>query len=188
MKHFATLLSASLALSLASLAQAAIAPVYVSAVQDGTDFRWTYTASIASGVRIEPGDFFTIYDFGGLDGGNEQPASWAYSTADTGNTPPFLTPTDDSTIPNITFTYDGASAITGPADLGMFSVDALGDIPVTTEWASLTTRDGGTVDGELAFDTGSVTVPEEVNSPNIPEPAAALLALGLVVPAFRRRK
>jgi hypothetical protein len=179
---------ASLAtLSLAAASNAAIIPVYQSTTADGSDFRWSYTASVGSGIRVQTGDYFTIYDFGGLDGGAIAPAGWTFSTAVTGPVPILLAPADDSTIPNVTFMYTGASII-GPASLGTFSVDSIGNQSVTTAWASDSTRNGGTQDGNFASDLGSVLAPSDISNPNIPEPAVGILALGLIGSGSIRRR
>ena len=175
--------------ALASVAGASIIPVYQTAVPDGNDYRWTYTVSASNSVRVQSGDYFTIYDFGGLDGNPQMPAGWAYSTADTGPVPFLLAPTDDPTIANITFTYTGTTPIAGPADIGDFSVDSNGNIPITTQWASYSTRNGGPQDGQFATDLGYTDVPEQITQPNNPEPAVSGIFLGVAAMlGLRRRK
>ena len=183
------LYAALLAGGLSAVAQAAIIPVYQSAVQDGSDYRWTYDASVGTGFQVEPGDYFTIYDFGGLDGNPQMPSGWSYSTADVGPVPILLLPIDDPTIPNVTFTYTGSTAINGSDDIGLFSVDALGNQQVNAQWTSYSHRLGGDQDGEFASDIGSTVVPEQITNPNNPEPATVgILAGGVGILGLRRQK
>jgi hypothetical protein len=189
MNRLTKVFSGLAALSLASIGSAAILPTYVSTTTDGSDYRWSYSVSIGSGVRVQSGDYFTIYDFGGLDGGADMPANWAYSTADTGPVPYLLSPTDDPTIPNVTFEYTGSTSIIGPDTIGTFSVDSTGNLPTSTTWASYSTRNGGLQDGTFASDLGSTIAPEQITNPNIPEPASVGLGLGMIASAaIRRRK
>lgn len=188
MKTLTKLVYGSLSLSLASLCSAAITPVLQSVTPDGSDYLWTYSASVGTGIRIATDDFFTVYDFGGLDGGAQAPSGWAYSSADTGPAVFLLAPADDPTIPNVTFEYTGPN-IVGPASLGDFSVLSTSDLQVPTAWASYSTRNGGNLDGTFASDMGSTVAPEQITSPNIPEPATCGLVVGLAaVSSLRRRK
>jgi hypothetical protein len=83
-------------------------------------FGWDYSATGVDGVvladqrRIETGDFFTIYDFVGVDVPGTfaaaTPASWSVlSIAPVGLTPPAIAPLpgDDPTITNVTWVYSG---------------------------------------------------------------------------------
>ena len=63
-------------------AYADVIPTLSSITQNGNGFSWNYSANVTVDERVEPGDFFTIYDFGNfLAGSNMQPANWAFSSS-----------------------------------------------------------------------------------------------------------
>src|SRR5437763_3212194 len=115
----------------AQSAQAGMIPTSVSVTPDGSDFRWTYAVVVTTDVKVNPGDYFTIYDFGGLAGtgaGNSpgpgisivSPVGWSVGTAMVGPTPPGTNPADDPGIINLTFTYSG-DPINSQQGLGNFT-------------------------------------------------------------------
>src|SRR5438445_7470088 len=90
-------------------ARAGMIPTNVSVAPDGSNFRWTYAVVVTTDVKVNPGDSFTIYDFGGLVNGSIQaPADWSVSV--TNNTPgrPGTKPNDNPGVPDFTFTYTGS--------------------------------------------------------------------------------
>src|SRR3954452_12112858 len=106
------LLAAAAALAVASRAEAGLIPTNVSVTPDGSNFRWTYAVVVTTDVMVNAGDFFTVYDFGGLvDGTIVAPADWTAAVVKVGPTPPGTNPADDSAIDNLTFTYTGSSPI-----------------------------------------------------------------------------
>jgi hypothetical protein len=106
----------------ALIARADIIPSYESTTPSGGNFQINYTAVVTGDQRVDPGDFFTIYDFSGLvPNSGSMPPNWSFSSALIGVTPSQTNPPDDPTILNITFTYTGTTPIIGPAPLGMFS-------------------------------------------------------------------
>src|SRR5215467_4991710 len=85
------------------LARADIIPQLSTVTPSGSNFTWTYSASLTNDETLQNGNFFTIYDFAGfVSGTNFQPANWVFSSAMTGKTPAKVTPTDDPNIPNLT--------------------------------------------------------------------------------------
>ena len=145
----------------------------------------------------QPGDFFTLYDFSGLQtpvgssnfaaqtnaplGG---PFTFDVTSANSGNTPPslLLLPTDDPTIPNVTVTLAGPTNIVpqgANVTLGTLTLTStnggLGGLAVASEFLQ---------NGHPAGNTSFVSVP-------IPEPSTyafmGLGLLGVVTLAFRTR-
>src|SRR5438552_8428792 len=99
---------AALAVS-GSPAQAGLVPASVTVTPEAGNFRWTYSIVLPTDMKLQAGDYFTIYDFGGLmPGSNSQPADWTFSSLKIGPVPPGLAPVDSAAIDNLTWTYNGA--------------------------------------------------------------------------------
>ena len=79
---------------------AAVAPVRADVIPSltstspiGANFTWNYSTNVTVDQMVQPGDFFTIYDFGNfLAGSNVQPAGWSFSASLTGLTPSLVSP------------------------------------------------------------------------------------------------
>ena len=170
-------------------AEAGLLPVQVSIQPDGENFRFTYNVVLTSDSKLEPGDFFTIYDFAGLiDGSNVQPDGFTFSSSPAGQTPIGTVPTDDPGIPNLTWTYSGTTVLDGQIGLGNFSViSSLG----LSQQGQFTARTHRQVDGQVDSNITEAAVPlgqsneppddgGEDPPPVVPEPATlALVGLGL---------
>jgi hypothetical protein len=186
------LASALAALTWATSAQAGMIPVQVSVTPDNGNFRWTYAVVVTTDVKVNPGDSFTIYDFAGLVNGSiSAPSGWSSSVANL-SPRPGTNPNDDASVPNVTFTYNGSSPISGQQGLGNFMMDSTTQATGTTDFTSTTHRQ---VDGRV--ETNITTTDAPIGSTNTvtgtPEPSTiALLGLGLpllgVFRALRRRK
>jgi hypothetical protein len=175
-----------------AVAQASVIVSLGSVTPAAGGFRFSYNVSFngsASGISVESGDFFSIYDFAGfVPGSNLQPADWTFSSALTGLTPAFTTTfQDDPAVPNLSWTYSGASRTTD-GSLGVFSaVSTLGGTKLDFFAAELTQTLGGS-----AF-PNSNTAPVGVPGPAaavVPEPGTLALLVGGVLGAFgvRRRR
>src|SRR5262249_59429373 len=105
------LLAGVVALAVASRAEAGLIPTNVSVQPDGENFRWTYAVVVTTDVKVNPGDYFTIYDFGGKVGGPfakfagsddiVMPTGWAVTESLNGPTPSGTNPMDDPNIVNL---------------------------------------------------------------------------------------
>ena len=169
----------------------------------GANFQWTYHVQVQSGVHVQPGDYFTIYDFqGALPGSDNAPAGWNLSVANTtGLLGSRTTPNDDPSMPNYTWTW------TGP---GNNASGWTGDFSLVSSFQQSNTSDFSYVgvshrnDNNHPYqDITSVEVPVPIGNPppppgggtpppGAPEPAT-LIMLGCGLPAlgllkFRRRK
>jgi hypothetical protein len=161
-------------------ARAGLLPVSQSAVADGGNWRYTYGIVLTTDAHLNPGDFFTVYDFAGfVPGSNIAPAGWTLSVANLSKSTSTV-PNDDPNLPNLTWTYNGP-VINGQKGLGNFSVDSAIGATKTESFIARTHRD---VDGHIDDNITDVTVPINQGSPppvdNNPEPATlALLGIGL---------
>jgi hypothetical protein len=191
-----------LSASWASSARAGLIPTQVSVHPDGPNFRWTYAVVVTTDVQVNYGDFFTIFDFGGLVGGPlgvvpgpstiALPINWTVTESLVGPTPAGTLPTDNPSVPNLTFTYVGTSPITGQTGLGNFWAISIYSEPTVSDFTSITHRQ---IDGrpEANITTTDVPVPGTHNPNDVPEPGTlALMGLGLplagLVRWWRRRK
>ena len=180
--------AAVVAAALASPAQAGIIPASVTVTPEAGNFRWTYSIVLPTDMKLQAGDYFTIYDFGGLVGAsNSQPADWNYSSSKVGPVPPGLAPIDNPAIDNLTWTYGGATIPSGQLGLGNFwAVSTVGDSVTVAFTAQNPQASTGQIDRNivdtLAPAPGGITTP-----PPVPEPTTmALAALGLPIIGMAR--
>lgn len=172
----------------AGRADAGLIPTNVTISPDGGNYRWTYAVVVTTDVKVNPGDFFTIYDFGGLVGGPNgviagpstivAPPDWEITEAMTGPTPEGTNPADDPNVVNLTFTYKGTDPIIGQDGLGNFSAISIYGETTTSDFTSITHRQ---VDGraEANITTTDVPVPG-FDLEETPEPATlAMVGVGL---------
>jgi len=181
-----TLLSALAAFGVCSGAQAGLIPTNVTITPDAGNFRWTYGVDMTTNVHLQSGDFFTIYDFGGLVTGPGNslsnitpPAGWTVTSSMAGQNPPGISPVDNTAIPNLTFTYSGPT-ITGSGSIGDFWAISTNGSATTSDFTSLThTNASGAPEANIT----STAVPVLNNIANSPEPAT-LAMFGLGLPVF----
>ena len=171
------------------VARADIIPTLSSITPAVGGFTWNYSANVTVDQMVSPGDFFTIYDFGAFTlGSNAQPAGWTFSSSLLGTNPSLVTPADDPSILNLTWTYNGTASINGSALLGDFSVIANTNQLRSSDFAAEATRSTGPNAGSKVDNVGRISVP-------VPEMSALLPILsvcgaGLIagVPSLLRRR
>lgn len=170
-------------------AHADVIPTLSSITPAGAQFTWNYSANVTVDQMIQPGDFFTIYDFGNfLTGSNTQPAGWTFSSALTGLTPSLVLPTDNGSVLNLTWTYNGTTPIPGSTALGMFTIVADTDQLTTSDFAAEATRNGGPNDGTKVDNVGNISVPVPEMSALLPILSICSAGLLSLLPSFLRRR
>ena len=180
-RPFAHLLALGALLSSANTAPAGLIPTTVTVSPDGGNFKWTYGITLPTDMKLQNGNFFTIYDFAGLVPGSVvAPSGWTLTSNYVGVTPSLLGPLDDPSILNLTFTYSGPTIPTGQAWLGSFSADSVYGNKTVDAFTATNPRAG---DGVPDQNITQTFVPS-----GVPEPSTfALLGLGLpLLPLIRR--
>jgi hypothetical protein len=151
-------------------AHADIIPTLSNVMPSGSNFQWNYASNVTVNQMVTTGDFFTIYDFGVfVPRSNTQPAGWTFSSLLIGVTPGQVSPTDNPTIPNLTWTYAG-TPISGSAALGTFSLLSDTNQLRTADFAAQGTRSDGS--GTKINNVGTVSVP-------VPEVSALAPIIGI---------
>jgi hypothetical protein len=161
-------------------------PSAVAAASGG--FTWNYKANVTVDETVNTGDFFTIYDFGNfVSGSNLQPAGWTFSFSLLTTAPAHTSPTDDPSLYNLTWTYNGTSPISGAAALGDFSVVASTNQLRTADFAALATRSNDPTNTKIS-NVGSVSVPVPEMSALLPILSVCTAGLLSLLPSFLRRR
>jgi len=176
--------------AVAAPARAGIIPVSVTVTPEAGNFRWTYAIVLPTDMKLQAGNYFTIYDFGGLVSGSiVAPDGWSASTT-TNTTPPIgLRPNDNPAIADLTFTYHGETVPSGQLGLGNFwAVSTIGTSTVTEFTAQNPQFSTGNIDRNIV-ETIAPAPPGPPPPPSgVPEPATlALAGLGLPLLALARR-
>lgn len=186
--------AAAVVAAAAGPARAGLIPASVTITPEAGNFRWTYAIVLPTDMKLQAGDFFTIYDFGGLvPGTNASPADWNFSTMKTTPPPVGLAPNDDPKIDDLMFTYTGPTIPSGQLGLGNFwAVSTVGTSVKTEFTAQNPQASTGEIDRNIV-DTIAPGVPPVIQPPaGVPEPTTlALAGLGLPLVGarlFRRKK
>jgi len=168
--------------------RADIIPTLSSTTSVGSNFTWNYSANLTVDQKITTGDFFTIYDFGAFTkGSNMQPAGWTFSSSLLGVTPSLVTPKDNPSILNLTWTYTATTPITVAGALGTFSVIAGTNQLRTSDFAAQATRSTGP-NGTKVDNIGNIAVPVPEMSALLPILSVCSAGLLSLVPSFLRRR
>jgi hypothetical protein len=169
--------------------RADVIPTFTSANPLGANFTWDYTTNVTVDQMVQKGDFFTIYDFGNfLSGSNAQPANWTFSSSLIGTNPSLVNVTDNPSLANLTWTYNGDTAITGSALIGIFSVVTDTDQLRTSDFAAQATRTSGSTAGTKIDNVGSISVPVPEFSTLLPIIGVCGAAMVSGIPSLRRRQ
>jgi hypothetical protein len=170
------------AVAITGTASAGIIPASVTIQPEAGNFRWTYAIVLPTDMKLQAGDYFTIYDFGGfVPGSAAAPDGWTFETATAGPVPVGLNPTDDANIDNLTFRYNGETIPSGQLGLGNFwAVSTVGTSTVTDFTAQNPQASTGELDRNIVSTIAPGVPPDIDPTPSVPEPATLLLAgLGL---------
>jgi hypothetical protein len=186
----ARLLTLAVLAALAGPATAGLLPVSVTVQPEAGNFRWTYSVVLPTDMKLQSGNFFTIYDFAGYVPGSASVSAtspdpsfadfWSVSTSNVGPTPDRLNPQDDPAITNLTFRYNGPTIPSGQLTLGNFSATSMFG---TTQNSFFTATNPRAADGQVDSNITSTLSPIGTEVPGpipSPEPGTLLLAgLGL---------
>ena len=185
--------SAAVALAVSGTATAGILPGPVTVTPEAGNFRWTYAIVLPTGMKLQAGNYFTIYDFGGFVPGTQfaDPApntgNWTMTTAKV-TVPLGLNPNDDPSIPDLTFTYTGPAVLVEGHGLGNFGATSTVGTNTTTDFTAQNRQsDTGELDRNIV-DTFAPGVPPIEPPSGVPEPTTlALAGIGLPLLAAARR-
>ncbi len=157
-----------------AITKADLIPVSLSVTPTGSDYNYSYNVELPNNSILKPGDFFTIYDFAGyIPKSNNTPASFQFSSSNLGPTPSWTTPSDNPSIPNLTWTYEGPQVQVGALNLGIFSAQSVFGETVNGFFTAEThTNPGDQVNNNIT--ATPVPVP---CCPEVPEPTTFLLGL-----------
>lgn len=178
----ARLLAAAAAVAgLTGTAAAGLLPTAVTHPSEAGNYRWTYAIVLPTDMKLQSGNYFTIYDFGGyVPGGESAPEGWTFSASKVGPTPNLLEPNDDENEWNLTWTYSGPTIPSGQSGLGNFWAVSVYDKEAEDFFTAETYR---TSDGLIDRNITTTVVPTGTPvgpPPGVPEPATlALAGLGL---------
>jgi hypothetical protein len=165
----------------AGTAQAGLLPTSVTVFPEAGNYRWQYAIVLPTDMKLQSGNYFTIYDFEGLVAGSvvTPDGNWTASVKNVGSTPTLLNPIDDPSIPNLVFTYTGPTIPAGQIGLGNFMATSVFGEKKEVSFTAETNR---TSDGLKDSNITSTDAPtgDDTPPPPVPEPATLLLAgLGL---------
>jgi hypothetical protein len=177
------LLGAAVAFALAAPANAAVLTLQNVSANSPGDFTFNYQATLGPDEGVRAGDKFIIYDFGGYIDGSIFSTSANLATSVENSSPSGIVApgfTDDPTIANLVFTYNGPDFRNTGGPLATFDFPSIGARStlggtILDAFFSLTTKNNPTREQNTPIYTlGSVAVPFNA----IPEPTSWAMMLG----------
>jgi hypothetical protein len=181
------------ALVVSGTASAGIIPISVTVTPEAGNFRWTYAIQLPTDMKLQAGDYFTIYDFGGYVDGSlfANPAAdtgaWTMTTAKVA-VPIGLNPNNDETIPDLTFKYTGPAVLVGGLGLGNFGASSTVGTSTATDFTAQNRQFSTNELDRNIVDTIAPGVPPIDPPSGVPEPTTlALAGIGLPLLAAARR-
>ncbi len=172
--------AAAAVVGVSGAANAGLLPTLVTVNAEEGNHRWGYAIVLPTDMKLQSGNYFTIYDFAGLvDGSVVAPDGWTAEVKKSGTVPGLLNPTDNPDVDNLVFTYTGPTIPSGQLGLGNFFATSTFSDRKETSFTAVTMRSSdGLVDSNIT--TTDAPVGDDVPPPGVPEPATlALAALGL---------
>ena len=179
-------------------ATAGLLPVSVTVTPEAGNYRWTYAIVLPTDMKLQSGNFFTVYDFNGyVPNSADAPAGWALSVSKLGPTPDRLNPQDDAAQDNLTWKYTGPTIESGQIGLGNFwALSKFADQGNSFLTAGTLRTSDGKSDNNITSTIVPVGTPEgppvvitpPTTPPGVPEPTTLVLAgLGLPLVGLARR-
>jgi PEP-CTERM motif len=156
--------------------QAGLLPVTVNTFMDGNAYRFSYGVVLTSDSVLQPGDYFTIYDFAGyIPGSASVNDGFTFSVQPVGITSGNVRPIDDPILQNLTWTYSGSGSISGQVGLGNFMASTTLEGQTIGDFTGRTHRQiDGRPDNNIT--ETQVPVPGVDPGPETPEPSTLILA------------
>lgn len=198
------LLAAAAAVAgLAAPSNAAVLTLETVTTNGVGDFTFVYQATLDVNEGLRRGDRFVIFDFAGYIDGSVASASTSpllVASSELVTSTPLMPPefTDDPTIFNLVFTYNGSGFRTSGGPHAAFEIDGLsarstfGGRSADGFFARTTKHDPSGGANSSIYTLGAVTIPAPGNNPDaVPEPASWAMMLGgfgLLGGMMRRRR
>lgn len=178
--------------SMALAAPASAVVVFLSGAPVATPggYEFSYQGNFSAGEGIETGSTLVIFDFAGyVPGSIFSPYADVAAAAELTSGGVVLSPdfTDDPSLYNLRFTYNGATTLDlSNVSFGGLSAKSFFNGVATDGFAALTVKTAGPLIGSNVYSSGLVSVPTAV-----PEPAMWAMMLsgfGMAGSAMRRRR
>lgn len=185
------------AIGLTGTAPAAVITLNGITANGPSDFKFSYQATLGPDEGLRRGDRIVIFDFAGYVAGSIYSNSAnLLASVENVSSSALVTPgqTDDPTLANLVFTYNGPNFRTGSGPLAPFSFTDIGASSIYGQtivdaFFTLTTKNNPASErGRKIYTLGNTSVP--VANIGVPEPATWAMMIGgfgLAGASMRRR-